>query len=559
MSKLLALTKVLLKNNLLSLQSNSKKNKNKYFGIIGFILIFILVMGSIGIPIIFAIDSVLEILPIKNILLAFILPFAGIATIIFSVFSVVSVFYLSKDVEHLLPMPIKAKDILLAKFLVSLVNQYYILIMFILPCLIGVGVGIDASLLYYIYTAVVFLFLPVIPSVIVTFIILLITKFTGIMKNKDMFMYVSTALIVVFALGYNYIVQSFITIDLDNVGMTIKGVEDALLPYLRNIFPFYNSGVTALVNYNNLNGIFSLITFVAFNFLAVVIMYFAGEKLYLKTLTITRGNKKKSESIEEILECKNDKKNNTFSWLLRKEWLIIKRTPIFMLNIVVIVFLMPLILFVSIFISYLSTGGNVSVPINVDVNKFISDPFIYLVILAVLVFFTSTSFACSTSISREGNYAWFMKVIPVSYFKQINVKVFFGVLLDMLGVLLIAVIPIIMYKIPFYYVLCVFIPLSLIVIILNYFNILLDLKKPRLNWSEEAAAVKQNMNGLFSMLITSMVCVIFGLLAFLFKIKDINMNVIILSSVITIISGIILALVVKWFYKNNNKLLDNVD
>ena len=38
---------------------------------------------------------------------------------------------------------------------------------------------------------------------------------------------------------------------------------------------------------------------------------------------------------------------------------------------------------------------------------------IYLVVMVVGVFLTSFSLAASTSISREGGNAWFMKVIPV--------------------------------------------------------------------------------------------------------------------------------------------------
>ena len=187
MSKLWMLTKVLLKTNFLGGLSDGKKKKNKYLSyfVLGLLLVF--VIGSLAIPIIIALDSLLEIIPMQNLLLSFILPLAGITTIIFSVFSVVSVFYLSKDSDYLLPLPLKGKDIMMAKFIVSLVNDYYILFMFILPCLIGVGIGIDASIMYYLYSVIIFILLPVIPSIIVTFIILIMTKITGVIKNSGEF------------------------------------------------------------------------------------------------------------------------------------------------------------------------------------------------------------------------------------------------------------------------------------------------------------------------------------------------------------------------------------
>ena len=60
----------------------------------------------------------------------------------------------------------------------------------------GIGVGIDASFMYYVYMGIVFILLPVIPSSIVALIILIITRITGVLKNKDLFMYISMFLII---------------------------------------------------------------------------------------------------------------------------------------------------------------------------------------------------------------------------------------------------------------------------------------------------------------------------------------------------------------------------
>ena len=301
MSKLWILTKVLFKTNFFASSGNSnfKKKNNKFVTGALFVFLLVIAIGSLGVPIVLTLDNILSVAPLENIIISLILPIAGIATIIFSVFSVVSVFYNSKDIEHLLPMPIKAKDIMMSKFLVSLINEYYILFMFILPCLIGVGIGIDASIMYYVYSAVVFLFLPIIPSIIVTFIILLITRFTGIVKNKDLILYISIFLVLLFSIGYNFIVQGFLVVDLENIGLTFGSIEKEILPYCRMIFPFYNSAANSLINFNNLNGLFSLITFIAINFAALLVIYWLGDKLYLKTLITNSGSKKKLVKVSE--------------------------------------------------------------------------------------------------------------------------------------------------------------------------------------------------------------------------------------------------------------------
>lgn len=558
MSKLWALSKVLFKTNFgIGIGNSRNKKNNKWLNIFLVGLLVVFVMAALGVPIILAIDGILEIAPLENILLSLILPLAGVTTVVFAVFSVVSVFYLSKDSDYLLPLPLTPKDIMLSKFFVSLMNQYYILFMFILPCLVGVGVGINAGVLYYVYTSIIFVLLPIIPSVVVALIILLITKFTGVLKNKDLFMYISMGIVLVFALGYNFVVQEFIAIDPNSIGSTFGELENNVIPYFEKIFPFYNSASNALMNFDNLNGIFSLIAFITFNLLSLLVLYFVGDKWYLKTLIVNRGNKKKLEDVEKTVKLS---KKSAFKVLLEKEWLIVKRTPIFMLNIVIIIFLMPVILAMSFAIGYTGAmGESLTLPSASVISTYLDNPIVYMIVMIIGVFFTSFSLAGSTAVSREGRDAWFMKTIPISAFKQINVKVFFAALLDFIGVLLVVVIPIVLFKIPLYYVLCVMVPLVIIIFMLNYFNIYLDLKNPKLNWSEESVAVKQNINSLFSVLITLAVSCLFGIVAYLLYRYKIKVNVIVLSGIVSIVCGMILALIIYLFKRNDSKLLDNVD
>lgn len=560
MSKFWSLTKVLLKTDLFasSGDSNKKKKSNKYvtWGLIGLLIVF--VIGSLGVPIVIGLNSILKSVPISNIIISLILPLAGVTTIVFSIFSVVSVFYLSKNSEYLLPMPLKARDIMLSKFIVSLITDYYILFLFILPALIGVGVGINANFLYYLYTLIIFILLPIIPSAIVTLVILFLTRFTGIFKNKDLFMYISMGLVLVFTFGYNYIVQNVINVDPSQMGNTFADLENNLIPYFKWIFPFYNSASSALINFNSINGLFSIIAFLCFNVIAVLIIYFFGDKLYLKTLISTNGSKKKKENIENVIDKK--KNYSAFSMLMKKEWLVVKRTPVFMLNIVFAALIVPIIVIGSGLMGVITgSNGDTSILTSLSFDSYLNSPIAYFIVLLVCVFFTSSSLAASTAISREGSNAWFMKVIPVSYLKQINVKVIFASIIDIVGILLIGVIVSIMIKIPALYVISVFIPLLIIDLLLNYFNILLDLKKPKLKWSEESAAVKQNFNGFLSMVITAAVSGLLGICAYVSYKINLKLNIQILSLIISSIFGIVLFAVILWFKKNENKLLENVD
>ena len=87
----------------------------------------------------------------------------------------------------------------------------------------------------------------------------------------------------------------------------------------------------------------------------------------------------------------------------------------------------------------------------------------------------------------------------------------------------------------------------------------MDLKKPKIKWEEESVAVKQNLNGMVSILVTMAICSIFGIMAYVFYLYNIQINVILLGLIISVLSGCALALVVYKFYKNSDKLLENVD
>ena len=72
MNNVLMLTKVLLKTNFLSGMGEAKKGKkkNKYLGWIGIGILLLFVVCSLGIPIVFAFDSILEVVPMQNLFLA---------------------------------------------------------------------------------------------------------------------------------------------------------------------------------------------------------------------------------------------------------------------------------------------------------------------------------------------------------------------------------------------------------------------------------------------------------------------------------------------------------
>ena len=175
MSNIITLTSVLLKNNLLggTSKNHSTRNKKDKSAIV-YAIILIAYFLIFSVPIVFVLKDLLANYDFSELILSFIVPFGGVTSLIFAFFSITSVFYFNKDSETLLPLPIKSSELLIAKFLTSLLSEYFILLMFIFPIIFGVGMGINASATYYLYAAGICALMPVVPSVIVSIIIMLL-------------------------------------------------------------------------------------------------------------------------------------------------------------------------------------------------------------------------------------------------------------------------------------------------------------------------------------------------------------------------------------------------
>ena len=107
-------------------------------------------------------------------------------------------------------------------------------------------------------------------------------------------------------------------------------------------------------------------------------------------------------------------------------------------------------------------------------------------LVGITQFFMMMSYTYVTAISRDGQNAVFMKYIPVSYYKQIQYKAMPAILLNgiMIGLTLLilyAIIPnlgIITY-------LSVFVIAMLLNILQSQLMVVVDLKRPKLEWTTE--------------------------------------------------------------------------
>lgn len=503
-----SLIKLVIKN---SKAGNGPKDiKERVLGILSFIIVFgtlSTVMALASSYIIFRLRIIKQMNAFTNILLLmnFFILFAE------SIFETLNSLYFSKDLKQFLTMPIKPWKLILAKIINIIKSEYMmeLLMLFIPMCVYGYY---DFSqeipdLLYFAYTIIVLLLLPIIPIFITSLIVSIIMRVTHKIKNKNKVLYIVAILtiIAVSMIGMNFkndsIRINYRIVDFTDMLLRTNGMSEDLSEKFIFLKPIMN----IMNNYDNFDGLKNLLLFVAETIGIAGICLTSMSKIYLKGAIGTVVGNGQSNNIQKTgrLTLKDvTKKNKVFTYII-KEIKTLIRTPIFAIQCIIMPTIYPLIVYFIImgfafFSRYLDY--NLLEAIN---NKFNNIQGLIVFIGVGQVFFMM-NFTSIIAISRDGFNSKFMKFIPIELSKQFNIKSRLGIALN--------TIPAILMTIFFNSIthniinsLLIFAILMLLNIMGEKLKIIIDLMKPWLDWKTEYAMMKQNTNVFYELFYTLIV------------------------------------------------------
>ena len=439
--------------------------------------------------------------------------------LLFSIFGIISTFFLSSDMETLLALPFKPKEIIIAKFINSLTSVYLIEVMMFLPILIGIGLGASLNILYYFNIILVTIFLPMVPLAIFGILLTSLMRYTALNRVKDKIQYVIMLFVIVFAVAIEIGSTSMGEGSMDDMANLIVNQSNAL-----SYVMFFTLPASIALGTNNiLLSIGCMLIFIIMSIGFVILFGLIGEKIYIKGV-LGKPQLKIKNKKEEKVELKEEKKTSIFKELIKNEWRTVNRSPIFNMNLVLPVFLMPIILGVSMFAGFSEVDevGTLTEFINgfKEIIDFgVGNVLVFAV--AILSFFTSMSMSSSTAISRDGKNAYFNKIIPVEPMTIINAKVVLGIILGFIPCLLITIILLALGLMNVLDFVLINIPLFLFIVVTNYIGIYIDLRRPKLEWENETVAVKQNTNTMIYLFLDwalTMIIVAFGVILIFIRI-----------------------------------------
>lgn len=463
---------------------------------------------------------------------------------IFSLLQVPSVYYFSKDTEFYLSLPLKPSEILGGRFLTSVIYEYLLIIIVYLPLLFSY-LAFDFSIVKLLFGVIVGLVLPFIPVLLASLIIIFLMNFVPLFKNKNALNLIIGMFTIVFAIGIQFSIGSQASVENYQKlqDMLIYG-NDSLLNNFFKIYPFVIWAANAITK----SSILDLLLYLGFTLLLIMLYFIFTQRFYLNGVTnISEGSRSRKRFDKENMQTY--RQESTTLLFFKRELKLLFRTPTYLLNLVLGTLIGPILVLVYTFIAGGESALNVEQfnEFSAIINNFLASPInvVATVVVGGFVFglvLSMLNMISITAISREGQGLYNLKSLPIRFWEVLLGKILVGVSLSMFGALLL-VIPIILYvNINPLILIGVIVYSFLVVFGYNALGIYIDVKKPKLNWTNEIQAAKQNLNAGMMVLVCVMALGLYGALVF----AAISVDLIIIPILISIVvTGLMIFLPVK--------------
>lgn len=487
-----------------------------------------------------------------------------------------NVFYFSKDLEYVLPLPIKPVELLIAKFNTVLGMIYTFEAILALPPLLMYGL-MCSGFGYFIYLIPVLLLFPIFICLIVCTLMLFIMKLSKFIKNKDTFQVIIVlALTILLTVGEIKIMQELFsnesTGNMQQNEIVNDKTNEESLEEIRGMILGFNTKLTNanekllvinpsvnILSEPTLGALIELIKIISIDILAFAVFILVGKITYLKNILknvekVSMNNKNKISKINGEYKYKSKKIGKSY---VAKELKTLLKNPTFFMQCIFPIFML-LIAFIAL--------ANIMWPVILDTMKLeemkeVADSITFgiefeAIILSIIQLLFTLSNISITAISREGKNAILMKYIPVPLYKQFIYKNIPQILVNTIIILTVIItIHFLAPAIAWGYLIITFIIAMLMNIINSFLMVITDLKRPNLNWDSEYTVMKQNNNKLFQYVLTIAIIVI---LSYISKVC-VNFNFNISLMAIMIIFAVILIIIDKYVKINIVSLFKNIN
>lgn len=547
LKKLAVLTNISTKNYIknLNIYNKAERKINKKSMLFWIIILLSVTVLYLSNEILKELNNVGNISIFLNVYMLFVFTIMVLQAILIST----NVFFYSKDIDNLISLPIKSNEILLTKFNTILSILYVTELFILLPPLILYGTKIHVGFGYYFNLLPVLILFPIFIVIVIGIINLVIMKFVKVIKNENTLQFMITMFFItgIFLLEYLFI-KSQVGREL-SVEALMEGINTIAIIVNKSILTM--NPIIEIIQLNNIIPNYIYIIFVYI--LGFLVFLWLGKKYYLNILLSRRyyAKKKKEKRINRETAYREKGINKVY---ILNEFKFLKRNIIFFLQAIFPAITLTLCLsIITIIFKQKIINNNQEIydffnTLSLNIEGFCA----MLILLQVLFSFVKYS---AIGISKEGRNAIFLKYIPVDLYKQFCFKNIVQIVTNVIiSIITLCTIKYIIPRIEIYYLIIIFIDAIIINIINSFIMMIIDLKRPNLNWKTEYEVIKQNENIMFQYALTVIFTLIYLYLSKIFK--GINFNISILG--ISAILMLLLILINRYVKKRKYKLFEKI-
>lgn len=403
--------------------------------------------------------------------------FVSLGTLFFTSAGIISKIYYSRDVELLLPLPLRQNNIYLSKILCSVITVFVVSFIIFIPMVFPLTKF--GNLNFFKFFSVIFLNLSnIIFTVLIlsTILILFMRVFAGLAGLKNLLQ----ALGFIFVIGASLAPQLITRSDVSK-----EFVEKNLMKFIKLLFPqvYLVDKIYGMTNISSF-----LLSLGTLLLMAIILFALSFPLARLMIAGVLRAN-----SLGSKVKRKRENKNTSVVIsLAKKDMANVIKTPVYFFNLASTGFMVPFFIILAFFKGTEKIAKIQNLFLSLE-NYGLGKIDLFLVFLIILFFYSAFMTPLSlTSITREGKNIYLMQSLPISYEDQIKGRILGSTLFQ-----LISSIPIVLFisyftKFNVLYILAMLLGSYLGSYASSSFGIYYGIKYPKLNWENPQEAVKRN-------------------------------------------------------------------
>ena len=455
-------------------------------------------------------------LKIDHILIGLYLSAIALISFTLALFQLFGVFYMDKNTDKLLPLPLRPYEILFAKFISVLAFETLMQVFFLLPVLIIYGV-IAGTPAYWLYAAVFYFLFPAAPTALASAVTFLLKPLIVRIKNTDVLSSVLNIAILVIICSVSLFssrASTLVGLSQARIMQLLVDGDAAAFGFISRVMPVIRFSALAFARSGGIAGFMYFLLFIIFTAAFVAGFALLGRLFFASgpaSPELTRGAARKPFDAAMIKTTRS----SVMAQYVMKEIRILIRTPAYLMNCVSASLIFPVIIIVMLTVNA-GAGGNDSAAFAALINGALSFlktggmirylPHTLGIGCAAGLLLGSMSSIAATAVSREGADFETNKYVPLEYRQIMWGKIAPIFILGTCEILIIFIYAAVVLGFPIKYMAAA-LPAFLAGLAQQGFTGLsIDLAMPKLNWESETAAVKRNVNVMINMAVSWALC-----------------------------------------------------